>query len=82
VKFHRGFEILNLNQGSDKAHEVKFSTLRKPSPREMRVRVRACRLRSHIAKQKGEPLKSLNKAADEAQIMRGDFKFKAKFYAF
>ena len=48
----------------------------------MRVRVRACRLRSHIAKQKGEPLKSLNKAADEAQIMRGDFKFKAKFYAF
>ena len=53
--------------------KLKFSALRKPSPREMRVRVRACRLRSHIAKQKGEPLKSLNKAADEAQIIRGGF---------
>ena len=31
---------------------------------------------------KGGPLKSLSKAAGEAQMMRGDLKFKAKFYAF
>ena len=63
--------------------KLKFSAPRKPPPREMRVRVRACRLRSHITKQKGELLKSLSEAIGEAYRQYAeDFKFKAKFYAF